>query len=242
MMTSSRLILLLAALLLAITTSACRGGADPAPAPSPPPVPTPTPIDVSDLLRRSGEATIALTSFSFRLEHNKGGGTPLTETLVVTEADGRVVSPDRISADFAGTLGSFAVRSSLITVGEASYMTNPLTGDWEEIPREVSPLGFFDPQRGIGAMIGGVQSPALISKSDSTLRIDGVLEVEALRPLLGGAAEGTTVQVKLSIDAETLYLEKAIIEGRATAAEPDGVVRTITLSRFNEQFTIEPPG
>ena len=240
MMASSRLFLLLTALLLAIATSACRGGADPVPAPSP--VPTPTPIDVSDLLRRSGEATIALTSFSFRLEHNKGGGTPLTETLVVTEADGKVVNPDRISTDFAGTLGSFAVRSSLITVGEASYMTNPLTGDWEEVPREVSPLGFFDPQRGIGAMIGGVQSPALISKSDSTFRIDGVLEVAALRSLLGDAAEGTTVRVKLSIDAETLYLEKAIIEGRATATEPDGVVRTITLSRFNEQFTIEPPG
>ncbi len=240
MMASYRLFILLTALLLAIATSACRGGADPVPAP--PPVPTPTPIDVSDLLRRSGEATIALTSFSFRLEHNKGGGTPLTETLVVTEADGKVVNPDRISADFAGTLGSFAVRSSLITVGEASYMTNPLTGGWEEVPRDVSPLGFFDPQRGIGAMIGGVQSPALISKSDSTFRIDGVLEVAALRPLLGDAAVGTTVQVKLSIDAETLYLEKAIIEGRATATEPDGVVRTITLSRFNEQFTIEPPG
>ena len=242
MMLFSRVSLLFTATLSAIVIASCGGGADPVPSPSPSPVPTPTPIDVSDLLRRSGTATSALTSFSFRLEHNRGGGTPLTETLVVTEADGRVISPDRISTDFAGTLGTFAVRSSLITVGEASYMTNPLTGDWEEVPKEVSPLGFFDPQRGIGSLISGVQSPVLISKSDSEFRIDGVLEVAELRPILGDAAQGTTVQVRLTIDTATMYLKQAIIEGRATATEPDGVVRTITLSRFNEQFTIEPPG
>ena len=214
----------------------------PQPDPTAVPLPTPTPIDVAALLTRSGEATGALVTFRFQLEHNRDGGTPLTDTLTVTEADGRVVSPDAVSIEFAGTVGNFAVRSSLITLGDDSYMTNPLTGVWEQVAREVSPLGFFDPQRGIGSMMTEVQSPALVSKSDADYEIEGALPVEALEPLLGGLVEGTTVDVRLTIDSDSLFLKRAILDGRVTATEPDGVVRTITLSEFNEQVTIEPPG
>ena len=206
------------------------------------PVPTPTPIDVKALLTRSGEATGALKTFRFQLEHSSGGGTPLTDSLTVTEADGTVVSPDGLSIEFAGTVGSFAVRSSLITLGDDSYMTNPLTGAWEQVAREVSPLGFFDPQLGIGSMMTDVQSPVLVSKSDAEFEIEGALPVEALKPLLGGLTQGTTVNVRLTIDATTFFLKQAILDGRVTATEPDGVIRTITLSEFNEQVTIEPPG
>ena len=199
------------------------------------------PIDVAALLARSGEATGALKTFRFQLEHNGDGGTPLTDTLTVTEADGTVVSPDGLSVEFAGTLGNFAVRSSLITLGDDSYMTNPLTGAWERVAREVSPLGFFDPQRGIGSMMTEVQSPVLAEKTNSEFEIEGALPVEALEPLLGGLTQGTTVNVRLTIDADTLYLKRAILDGRVTAIEPDGVVRTITLSEFNEQVTIETP-
>ena len=217
-------------------------GHSPQPDPTAVPIPTPTPIDVAALLTRSGEATAALKTFRFQLEHNRDGGTPLTETLTVTEADGTVVSPDAVSVEFAGTLGSFAVRSSLITLGDDSYMTNPLTGAWEQVAREVSPLGFFDPQRGIGSMMTEVKSPVLVSKSDEEFEIEGALPVEALEPLLGGSLmEGNTVDVRLTIDSDNLFLERAILDGRLTATEPDGVVRTITLSEFNEQVTIEPP-
>ena len=217
-------------------------GHSPQPDPTAVPAPTPTPIDVAALLTRSGAATSALNTFRFQLEHNREGATPLTESLRVTEADGRVVSPDAVSVEFAGTLGSFAVRSSLITLGDDSYMTNPLTGAWEQVAREVSPLGFFDPQRGIGSMMTEVQSPVLIEKSDSEFVIEGALPVEALEPLLGGLMEGNTVDVRLNIDSDSLYLTRAVLDGRLTASEPDGVVRTITLSEFNEQVTIEPPG
>ena len=214
----------------------------PQPDPTAIPAPTPTPIDVAALLTRSGEATGALKTFRFQLEHNRDGGTPLTETLTVTEADGIVVSPDAVSIEFAGTVGNFAVRSSLITLGDDSYMTNPLTGVWEQVAREVSPLGFFDPQRGIGSMMTEVKSPVLVEKSDESYVIEGSLPVEALQPLLGSSLmEGNTVDVRLTIDTDNLFLQRAILDGRLTVSEPDGVVRAITLSEFNEQVTIEPP-
>lgn len=227
---------LLAAIVAVVLVTSCERATAPNPT-----APTPTPIDVASLLRRSGETTGALNTFHFKLEHNEAGGTPLSGSLTVTEAEGDVARPDRISTEFAGTLGNFAVRSSLISVGEESYLTNPLTGAWERVAREVSPLGFFDPQQGIGSMMSEVRSPALISHSAEEYRIDGTLDVAALRPLLGTSAQGTTVQVQLTIDVDTLFLKRAVIEGRATATEPDGVVRTITLSNFNESVSIQPP-
>ena len=241
MTVSSTIATLLGSVFIAAILVGC--GHSPQPDPTAVPVPTPTPIDVVGLLARSGEATGALETFRFQLEHNGVGGTPLTESLTVTEADGTVVSPDSVSVEFAGTLGNFAVRSSLITLGDDSYMTNPLTGAWEQVAREVSPLGFFDPQRGIGSMMTEVQAPVLVEKSGGQFIIEGDLPVEALRPLLGGSLmEGNTVDVRLTIGSDDLFLQRAILDGRLTAIEPDGVVRTITLSEFNEQVTIEPPG
>ncbi len=241
MTVNSTIATLLGTVLIAVMLVGC--GHSPQPDPTAVPAPTPTPIDVAALLARSGEATSALNTFRFQLEHNREGGTPLTETLTVTEADGRVVNPDAVSIEFAGTVGNFAVRSGLITLGDDSYMTNPLTGVWEQVAREVSPLGFFDPQLGIGSMMTEVRSPVLAEKSDTEFVIEGALPVEALEPLLGGSLmEGNTVNVRLTIDSDSLFLQRAILDGRLTAIEPDGVVRTITLSEFNEQVTIEPPG
>lgn len=240
MTVSSTIATLLGSVFIAAILVGCAHS--PQPDPTAVPAPTPTPIDVAGLLARSGEATGALETFRFQLEHNGVGGTPLTESLTVTEADGTVVSPDAVSVEFAGTLGSFAVRSSLITLGDDSYMTNPLTGAWEQVAREVSPLGFFDPQRGIGSMMTEVQTPVLVEKSDDQFVIEGDLPVEALRPLLGGSLmEGNTVDARLTIDSDSLFLQRAVLDGRLTASEPDGVARTITLSEFNEQVTIEPP-
>ena len=49
------------------------------------------------------------------------------------------------------------------------------------------------------------------------------------------------MRVEVTLDKDTLYLKRAVIEGRATASEPDGVIRTITLSSYNESITITAP-
>ena len=204
------------------------------------PEPSPTPVNPAALLAESGAAMSALRSFRFSLAHNEGG-TPLADSLTVTSAEGAVVSPDRISVDFSGTFGSFGIRSGIVAIGADSYMTNPLTGEWESVASGVSPLAFFDPQSGIGAMMRSVDNPALASSSDESHVVEGDLAVSVLAPILGGAATDGDVRVELTIAADTLFLEKAVIEGRVTAAEPDGLTRTIELWDFDAPILIEPP-
>lgn len=235
---SLQFIVVLLLLVAALISASCE--VESTPDPTALPVSTPTPVNVEQLLRDAGAATAGLDTFHFLLEHNTGG-TPLAPNLTVTEAKGDVVNPDGISTEFAGTLGAFAVRSSLITLGDESYMTNPLTDAWESVPKEVSPLGFFDPQSGIGAIMTQVVNPNLLSIREGEIRVGGSLPVAALESILGSATDGTTVEAELTIDAKTLFLTEAILTGRVTATEPDGVIRTITLSKFNQPLTIVAP-
>ena len=202
---------------------------------------TPTPINPQVILDDCGRAMSALTSYRFRIEHNEGGGTPLAQGMTLTDANGGVESPDKLAVDFIGTAGNFAVRGSLIAIGEDVYMTNPLSGEWHTVSSELSPLNFFDPSGGIADILGQVRDAALISSDAAQYRISGTLPATALAPLFGETEAHISVDVTLTIDKAELYLTQARLEGRITPTEADGIVRTITLSAFDGPVDIAIP-
>ncbi len=235
-------LLIITSFVMAIVgTAACSG--DPASSPasvSESAAPSPTPINPRVLLRDAGKVMEDLNSFAFRLEH-ESGVTPIGLGIALEAAEGKVVKPDKLRIDFRGTLGSIFIKSSIITLGANSFMLNPVSGRWETIAAEVSPLGFFNPREGIAAMMSQVEGASLVSSDREVHLIRGILPAVALSPLLGETVTGTTVDAELKIDVDRLFLIEALIEGRVTEAEPDGVIRVITLSQFNEPFTINPP-
>ena len=204
------------------------------------PAASPTPVNPQAVLERSGEVMEALESFHFRLTH-ENGGTPLGQGLVIREVQGDVARPDKISLEFSGLAGSFAMRASLIAIGESSFISNPITGEWEPVPAEVSPLGFFEPTRGVSEIMRRIEGPTLISNEDDSYAISGTIASEGLASLFGAVEDGNSVDINVVIDATSLFLLEARLEGRITASEEDGVIRIITLSNFNEPVEIELP-
>jgi len=181
-----------------------------------------------------------MDTFHFLMTH-ESGGTPLMPGLLVEEVEGDVVKPDGLALQFSGVLVGFAVKASVVTLGDDSFMTNPLTGAWERLSSEVSPLGFFNPREGIASMMTRVRQVSLLDSDESVYRLQGVLPVEALAPLVGKTVEGTLVDVEFTIESSSLHLLQVRFSGRVTPTEPDGTVRRIRLSRFGEPVTIEPP-
>lgn len=222
---------------------ACGGSAS-APTPTLPPTPepttapTPVPLTVAEVLERAGTVMETLESFEFLIGH-ESGATPLMPNLNLEEASGQVIRPDKITTDFSGTFGGYAFKSSLVSLGDTTYMTNPLTGLWEEVPTELNPYQFFNPQAGIAAMMSQVVEARMVQKG-GVYRITGMLPAQALGPLLGTTVEDSLISVEIEIDAEFRIVE-AVLDGRATPNEPDGTVRVIRLSQFNEPFEIQPP-
>ena len=213
-----------------------------------PPEPTatlsPAPFNPEAVVRRSGEVMESLETFHFRL-HHETGNLELLPGLILDEVEGDVISPDKLSLTYRGTFGTgFAIRGSLITMGDAGYMTNPLTGEWEAGPTGVSSMGFFDPRRGIAEMMSGVEELSLLDGAGDArrvYRIGGTLVADALGPLVGATLEGTNVTAELTIDVDQSYLLEARISGAVTPRDSEDVVRVIIISAFNEPLTIEPP-
>ena len=225
-------------LLLALLAYGC---ADTSPLATPVPTATPTPINPQAILDDCGNAMSALASYRFHIEHDDNGGTPLAQGMTLTVASGSVAIPDRLAVDFSGTAGSFAVKGSLIAIGEDVYMTNPLSGEWHAVSSALNPLEFFDPSQGIADILAQVQDPTLISNDVSEYRIGGTLPADALAPLFGETEPQSSVDVTLAIDRTRLYLMRARLEGRITPTEADGIVRTITLSVFDGPVDIAAP-
>ena len=208
------------------------------------PVSTPTPvIDVASVLEQTGAVMAGLSTFHFRLRHEVGS-LAIASGLVLDSVDGDVVRPDRISVTFVGNLGGFALDSSLITIGDASYMSNPLTGQWEEGPISLTPLGFFSPTEGIAAMISQMRDPVLTVETApaASYRISGTLPAPALSPLIGSAIlPDAFVDVVLTVASEGSHLIEARLTGRILESDVEGAVRVIELSAFDEPISIEPP-
>ena len=227
------------ALTLAILALAACGNTSPPVAPAP--TATPTPINPQAILHDCGQAMSALASFRFRIEHDDDGGTPLAQGMTLTEASGGVENPGRLAVDFIGAAGNFAVKGSLVAVGDAVYMTNPLSGEWHAVSSALNPLEFFAPSDGIADILAQVRDATLISHDTSEYRISGALPAAALAPLFGETDAQSSVNVALTIDKSHLYLTHARLEGRVTPTEADGIVRAITLSAFNEPVNITAP-
>ena len=208
---------------------------------TPLPTTTPTPINPQAVLDDCGRAMSSLSSFRFHIEHNDYGGTPLAQGMTLTEASGSAENPDRLAVGFSGVAGSFAVKGSLIVVGEDVYMTNPLSGEWHTVSSALNPLAFFEPSQGIADIISQVRDATLISHDASEYRIGGTLPADALAPLFGDTEAQSSVHATMTIEKTHLYLTQARLEGRVTPNEADGLVRTITLSEFNEPVDISAP-
>ncbi len=223
---------------LALLAYGCEEESPPS---TPVPTATPTPINPQAILEECGNAMSALASYRFHIEHDDNGGTPLAQGMTLTVASGSVRIPDRLAVDFSGTAGSFAVKGSLIAVSDEVYMTNPLSGEWHAVSSALNPLEFFDPSQGIADILAQVQDPTLISHDASEYRIGGTLPADALAPLFGETEPNSSVNVTLAIDKTRLYLTQAQLEGRITPTEADELIRTITLSEFDEPVDISTP-
>ncbi len=185
----------------------------------------------------------SLNTFNFRMYHNNGS-LELLEGLLIDRVSGKVANPDKLSMEFVGAFGGgFSIKSGVITVGDQTYMTNPLTGRWEASDASISPVGFFSPTRGIAEMMAMTRDAVLLDdgESDGAYRLSGALPTTALSSLLGTTLTDRTVDLELKIDTATDYLLEVRFTGAVTPSDIEDAERVIALSFFNEEVVIEPP-
>jgi hypothetical protein len=218
----------IAGLLLALVVAGCGGGKE---APAPPP---------GVIVARDVERTAALRSlhFVFTVEHAPSGGTGLTLTL----ADGDLVVPDRLRARINGTFARTPIQSEIIIVGGQSFLQDPLTNKWRPFAAAPNP----------GVLVKGV--PTVMRRAHGLrntgsekvggvdcYRLSGAVRADVVAPLVGVAGSGRQVPFTIWVGKQDFRLRRVRLEGPVAENEPAGIVRTLEMSKFDEDVTITSP-
>ena len=184
----------------------------------------------------------ALNSFSFELTHQKGA-TLLPGGFEIHESEGIVSAPDRVALSAKATFSRLFVDIDAVILPEITYMTNPLTGNWNQLHGDESPFSMFDPPDLISDILSEITTVRFAGGSDSNqrpIRLEGELPAFAMRNLVGGTDPGKTLVYLMEIDFEFRLLS-VDLTGVIREGEDTNVRRTIVLGNFDVPVTIESP-
>lgn len=202
------------------------------------------PLSPEEVVSRSSEALSGISTFRFALSHAQGN-TVLTNGIEVQKATGTAATPGSYTLDADTLVSGFFVNSQVVVIGNDSYMTHPITHDWQLLEPDASPFKTFDPVSLVGNILGQISEIVPTpedSVPDGAYAVDGDLPAEALTTLTGGVDEtAPALEVRVIVDGTTMFPVEARIVGRATTDEHDNLVRTVRLFAFNSDITIEPP-
>lgn len=202
-------------------------------------------LSAVEVIARASQQIAGVSSFHFELEH-EGAGTPLAGGLVMQRAVGDVARPDRLKATVNGTAMGMPVQVEVVLIGDTVYMTNPLPpGNWYSSTTGLSPVGFFDPQTGVAALLQEVAGLTPLGEAEvegtPAYHLSGRVAASALESITGSYLPGAEVEVELWVGKEDFYLLQAKLTGQITPTEGTGMVRWLRFSQFNREISIEPP-
>lgn len=210
---------------LALLLAACNNGGSATPS-------------AQSLIKSAQLAIQKVTAYHFNLQvKNPGPG----GTFPITSADGDIKVPDRLKA--TATISGNSVQ--IITIGDKQYIN--LLGGWQSVSGLLDPRALTDPKTGVSSILGHIQN--LSQPVDSSVNgtncwlIKGKLDPSLLSGITGGGAPaGTLDDVSVCIGKADSLPYQFVINGQAAAGDTSQTSRTITLSKFNEIITINPPG
>ena len=222
-----------------VLASGCGAG-------EPPPTPTPA-LSAEEILSLASQRLGAVPTVHFVLDVEGDTYIDTAQTIRLLGAEGDLQRPDRVRTSFQAEVMDRAITLQLITIGEQSWTTNLLTGEWGEAPFEFAyqPDILFSTQEGIGPVMGRVND--VISLPDEQLdgravhHLQAIVDEEVVGPLTYYTISGSPVTVDLWIDRETHDLLRARLSEPAGEERPNPAVWNLALSHHGEAVTIEPP-
>jgi LppX_LprAFG lipoprotein len=201
----------------------------------------PSTPDVHTLIKDAQTAIQQVKSYHFNLVVQNPGA---DGTLPIQSADGDILVPDKLHANAKALVAGSVIPVEIIAIGNQQYVN--LLGNWQPVSNLLDPRTLSDPQSGVSAILGHIQNPTTPTSAQVDGRdcwsFNGKLDPTYLTAISGGGAPpGTLDDVTACIGKSDKLPYQIIVKGIATQGDTAKTVRTLKLSKFNEQITIEPP-
>jgi len=222
-------------LVLVLVAAGCGGGGSKAP--------TATTPSAEQVVRQTAEKTGALETFHFAFDTKNPAAS--TSGLNLTSGEGDVKVPDRLDASVAGTLSGVSLTSEVVFAGEQQFLKNPLTGEWQRFDTATSPVAYFDPAKGVLAVVEQARNLKLDGSETvdgvDCYRLTGTVSARDVAKFLATKPSDRSVDVELYVGKDDLLLREVRVLGPVASGEPSDIERDVRLSRFDEPVSIEAP-
>jgi hypothetical protein len=184
-----------------------------------------------------------IKAYHFALTTQNPGSNGL---FALTQATGDLLAPDKLQASATGKTLLGTVTVQVIALGTQQYITNPLTGSWLPGQGLVNATSLADPEGGVTAILRQLKQPGPLHSSSSDGRpcwqIDGTLDPHSLLDYVAAVLPITTpVTISVCIGTHDNLPYQVQMHGMIIHGDSAQTQRTFTLSRFNENITINAP-
>ena len=200
------------------------------------------------LLRQASDRLADTETVRFNLEVDGETYIDEAQEIRLVTARGDLARPNSVDVEFqVELLGAQTVSIRMITIGEESWTTDLLTGEWSPSPEEFgyNPTVLFDNQNGLGPVAGRLTDPQIEGEEEiggrEATKVVGTVTEELIEPMTSGAIQGEEITITLWLDAESNDMLRLMIEEPEDVAKEEPAVWTMTLTGHNSDVTIEKP-
>ena len=198
------------------------------------------------VLDNAAERWNETNSLSFVLEAEGDSYLDSDRTIRLISAEGELVRPASVSATARVSVTIATVNVNIIVIEDTAYMTNLVTGNWEQAPDDFNynPALLFNPDDGLGPIMRDIRNTELHETESvdgrTAHRITGLVSDDQIEDITAGSIDGDDIDVTIWIaednhDALRLLLS-ADGEGDAGPTNWD-----LHFTDHNQDVTIDAP-
>jgi hypothetical protein len=189
------------------------------------------------------------TAFHFTMTEDHAG-TPTGSDYDITQAQGDVAKPDKMSATATLNTAFGQINNvQVIVVSNHAWAKTPLTGDkWQSADEYANVGSFFtNANNGLAGMVkNGLQNVGAPTDGSANgvpcWKISSTVSSDYLSSLTNGQVQGgKQIPVTLCVGKSDGQLHEVLVPGKLTSYDTDQTTRTVILSNFNESVNITPP-
>lgn len=210
---------------------------------------TPIPLLPEEIILHSIERMNGSSGFHFVIERE---GAPAyidaAGTLSIRRMEGDFVAPDRVRATVRIVVPGIVVEIEAIGIGDTQWETNPLSGEWQQLPPDwgFNPALFFDPDSGLQNVLQtdlkGVELLGNFELEDwpgtSLYKITGILEGDLVNQISYGLIGKDTIDVTLWIAPDNFELYRIVL---VDGVQEEETIWTLDIWDYDKVVEIEPP-
>jgi lipoprotein LprG len=155
-------------------------------------------------------------------------------------AEGQFAAPDSSRSVLHMRAVGLAVELGAISIGDRTWLTNPLSGAWGELAPGVgfNPAVVFDPSQGWAPLLADLGGVTVVGRENGRDHLTGTIPADRVKSLTAGLVGDQAVTLGLWLDPGDGHILRAELATTGDSGVTDWVIE---LSEFDKPVTIEPP-